>query len=954
MIENTKPMLTRGRRSSALVALGLTGASLLAAPPGPTPQIPDGGGAPGPFPNTSVSGVNVIAKGSAAFNGSVDVPGFEGQGPIPWSLNRYNRGDFALRLAPANPTAALGNLNQGFIEFGDGSPGVAASQAWRPSPSFGIVLPVARENGPIDWNDGEGPFFPTVAVSWASSGPSYSMADGSFGNGDLDINTGRAGTHGSSPEANFSFSTAWFPFDQGWLGGDVAGPDAEGLSAWSSPLRHAAGLTPGLVKWLDVPEGSFVFGGHARLTLPGVNALEDGMLFTTSSDGGSDVNLVGVAPLEDGSAWLVTIREDEATDAETLASAGQSEFQFVYVPFNANRLVGGHIIGTDAAKRKAVGNFTVTRTGAGTYDVVIPGKTGSDGMLLLQAADQEPGTSTPLATRAFLSYEFVQDRFVVQARKTVTETQADLADTSFYLAWVDFTAPLEMPAGPRLRSRPPVMVSPQDVVFREAALAANTDEPEILVTSLDLVNAGGYVDPITQQVAATALVGRFYDARTLEATGEPFVIVGNPLGNISRSDVKYNPVSKQYVAVCNARAYNELVRDVVLIALINPASVAGGNSPVAKAFAHDLTTDQSYDDVAVAVSPRNGNFLLVAERKFQDEGEGTIGALYSSTGTLLTPPMTRVDPLQTVGDEDDPDAIYHPGVQGFLYLSNTDNSNGSTGTLSNRVVASVVDDAPNAEGQLVVRLEQPVADGLPAGTPEGHPASLVNPFNGQLITAFDAGNGTANGTLSYTTIGAAPAYPFSPAQAEVPYLTGSAGTPFKHQHPQLAADPMQGVIVVGFNATGSDLGLPEAYVFRVLGPDGLPLDGQVGAASFLAESPGGLGTSANYHNVVFSPTAGQFVAAFNSSPGVTYLSALEVTSSHLAAPEPPTLTIARGTGDQLIVSWPTAAEGFVLQETTSIGSAWANSALTPTVDGDWKRVTLPASAAARLFRLIKP
>ncbi len=931
------------------------GLPALAAPPGPTPQVPEGGGAPGPFPNTSVSAVNVLAKGSTTFNGSVEVTGFDGHGPIPWSLNRYNRGDFAMRLAPGNPAAALGNLNQGFSEFGDSSPGVAASQAWRPSPSLGVVIPTARQNGPIDWGDGEGPFYPTVALSLASSGPGYSMVDGSFGAGDLDVNTGRAGTHSSSPEGNFAYSTTWFPYDQGWLGGDVAGPDFEGKSAWTAPTRHAAGLSAGQVRWPEYPTGSGVFGGVARVALPGVNSLEHGMLFATSSDGSSDVNIVGVAPVEDGAAWLVTIREDSTTDAETLVDAGQSEFQFVYVPFDAQRLVGGHIVGADGSKRKAAGDFTVARTGTGTYELTIPGKTGADGALILQVADLEAGASTPLASRAFLSYAYANGKFVIQSRKTVSDSQADLADANFYFAWIDFTAPLEMPEGPRLRSWPAVTVSLPDITYREAMVAASTHEPEVLVTTIDLFNLGAYTDPITQQPALTALVGRFYNAQTLEATSEPFVIVGNPAGTMSRSDVKYNPVSRQYVVVANARTYNELGRDVMLVALVNPLSVAGGNSPVAKAFAHDATTDQAYDDVAVAVSSRNGNFLVVAERKFDGEGEGTVAALYSQTGALLTPAMTRVDPLQTVGDEDDPDVIYHAGLGAFVYLSNTDNSNGSTGTLSNRIVASVVDEAPNGQGQLVVRVEQPITDGQPAGTAEGHPGALANPFNGQLITAFDAGNNTPNGTLSFYDLGAAPSYTFTPAQPEVPYLEGTGGMPFRHQHPQLAADAGKGVIVLGMNCTGSDQGLPESYVFRVLGPDGLPLAGQVGAAYVLADSPGGLGNSANYHSITFSPTAGRFLVAFNSSPGITYLAALEVTSSHLAPVTPPTLTVARAAGGELTITWPATATGFTLQQAdVLVPASWGASGLTPSVEGDVYKVTVPASAAARYYRLIKP
>ena len=101
--------------SGSCYSIGTTFVALQAAPPGPEPQIPEGGVAPGNFPNTSVSAVNVTTKGSSVFNSSVEVTGLQGQGPIPWSVNRYNRGDFALRLAPGDPEDALGNLGQGSL-----------------------------------------------------------------------------------------------------------------------------------------------------------------------------------------------------------------------------------------------------------------------------------------------------------------------------------------------------------------------------------------------------------------------------------------------------------------------------------------------------------------------------------------------------------------------------------------------------------------------------------------------------------------------------------------------------------------------------------------------------------------------------------------------------------------------------------------------------------------------
>lgn len=922
--------------------------------PGPEPQVPDGGGLPGAYPNTSVSGVNVVAQGSSVFNSSVEVTGLEGQGPISWSVNRYNRGDFALRLSPADPVAALGNLNQGFTEFGDGSPGLAASQAWRPGRLGGICLPTARQNGPIDWGDGEGPFYPTVAVSWASSGPGYHLLDGSWGTGDLDVNTGRAGSHASSPEANFSFSTVWLPYDQGWLGGDVAGPAADGAASWTSPGAHATGLSAGVIRWPDFPPASAVYGGQAEVHLPGVNALEDGMLFTTSSDGSSDVNIVGVAPLEDGSAWLVSIREDWETTAEGLVGSGESEFQFVYVPFDAERLVGGYINGANGSKKVAAGDFTLTRTGVGTYEMTVPGRTATAGTLLLQPAEYEASAWTPVATRAFMSYQFSNDRFVIQARKTVSATNADLADVDFYVAWVDFAEPMSPPAGPRMHGATAVVVSTEGVSAKECSVAASTDEPELLVTYIDPENLGSFVDPITQGWPIGTMLGRFYNSTTLQPTSDPFIVFGSPVGELSRNDVKYNPVSKQYVVVSNARAYNAGGKDVALVALVNPASVAGENSPVAKAWVNDPDSDESYDDVSVAVSSNNGNFLIAAERKAAGEGESTVGVLYDQSGARLTPAYTRLDLLQSIGDEDDPDVIYHEGLDAFLYIANTDNSNGSTGTLGNRIVGSLVDTAPNGSGQLVVRTEQPLGDGLPEGRAEGHPSAVVNPANGGLIVAYDAGNGTSQGDLAFVNISAAPDYVFSPAMAEVPYLAGANGDPFNHQHPQLAADPVSGVIAVGLNATGSALGIPDAYAFVLLGPDGLPLPSQLGTPYLLASSPGGLGNGANYHNLRYSPVSGSFVAVFSSGAGVTHLASFMVTSSHLATTESPAMAITRD-GSDLVITWPTSATGFDLQSTAALAPAdWESSGLTPTVEGDLNKVTVTPEAAAQFYRLNHP
>ena len=130
------------------------------------------------------------------------------------------------------------------------------------------------------------------------------------------------------------------------------------------------------------------------------------MVFATSSHGNSDVNIVGLAPTNEangGSGWVVTIREDSALMGEEVATAGQFQFQFVYVPYTAQNLVGGYIEGTTGIALQSAGTFTMERTALGTYELTIPGKRGTNGTLLLQVADFEPATTVPMASRAFLS-----------------------------------------------------------------------------------------------------------------------------------------------------------------------------------------------------------------------------------------------------------------------------------------------------------------------------------------------------------------------------------------------------------------------------------------------------------------------------------------------------------------------------------------------------------------------
>ena len=65
------------------------------------------------------------------------------------------------------------------------------------------------------------------------------------------------------------------------------------------------------------------------------------------------------------------------------------------------------------------------------------------------------------------------------------------------------------------------------------------------------------------------------------------------------------------------------------------------------------------DDVAIEVSPKNGNYIAVCEHKVAGEGEGAYAVLFSASGAVLTPTPTRLDLVPAAGnsDEDDPDVV---------------------------------------------------------------------------------------------------------------------------------------------------------------------------------------------------------------------------------------------------------------------------------------------------------
>jgi len=507
---------------------GLTTATYANYGPTPTPPSnPSSSGAPaipgtgpGAFPNTKVLAANfdasIAADGlgyppdivqssqgagqqiiwnSGGFGGVARdiIANISGQTPGGFSFARYQAGAFDFLLSPRDPVAALGNLgaysNPNRERYTSGATNVAASQAWAPSPNYGVVFTTVHKNGQ-QWND-TSPFFYAatyVQLDGVATGQGYDMIGGHFRGAQFYTRTTKPVTGSpTDPSSNLGnlqrcaipISIAWFPYDQGWKAGFFDSPQfntttagipywkrgngwglnsGTALAGYSPPGGQANYNSPGnLLTWVDLGGGTYT--GLAILSLSGVNSVNDGMLFTIGNDENNSTRgpSANNAALPDGSGWYVAVRDIETSKASptTYATGGGSDagasFSFLYVPYNADNLIGGHVA-TNGTVTKSAGSFTVSRLATGRYALAIPGKTGTDGVLLLQDSGYLAGQPTVVDT-SFLSYEYggtntPATSFIIESRyvnPTGGEGTVTLRDADFNFVWVDFLNPLAPP-----------------------------------------------------------------------------------------------------------------------------------------------------------------------------------------------------------------------------------------------------------------------------------------------------------------------------------------------------------------------------------------------------------------------------------------------------------------------------------------------------------------------------
>lgn len=221
----------------------------------------------------------------------------------------------------------------------------------------------------------------------------------------------------TSAELNLDLAAAWFPFSGSWAGAHM---NAAG-TVWASNGISQSMFTK-------------IANGRYQLRLPGIDAVEDGMLFAI---GGSNSNrVVTAAVLDDHSGWELAVRgNDQDSGAYT-----QDDFSVLYVPYMTKNLIGGLVDETGTIVRAAGQDlFTLTRLGLGEYLLSIEDQSPESGMLLLTAAKMLPGG---VPEDNFLAYEAFGEDFLIRSYDLPGVT---LQDTDFVFAFVSFTESLAIP-----------------------------------------------------------------------------------------------------------------------------------------------------------------------------------------------------------------------------------------------------------------------------------------------------------------------------------------------------------------------------------------------------------------------------------------------------------------------------------------------------------------------------
>ena len=246
------------------------------------------------------------------------------------------------------------------------------TEADRLNAGDGIGLPVIRNNDPV----GDPPT--NIGV------PQYQTEGGDSPNW-IAIAAGPE----NAGELSTPLSNAFFPFDAGWVGGayDSGGNEVFGTDA-------NANSTPDI----SVTGG----GGRYEATVEGVtDSFSEGFLFSVGGD--NEDNYTRTRPIE-GGRWAVQHRDNSSE----LGGAESDNFNLLYIPRNAQGLIGGVVNGASDAvnpMRQSFGDFEIQQESDGFWRLSVPGQSVRSGVLVLQTYD----LSVDQPRNAYFTYDDAGD-----------------------------------------------------------------------------------------------------------------------------------------------------------------------------------------------------------------------------------------------------------------------------------------------------------------------------------------------------------------------------------------------------------------------------------------------------------------------------------------------------------------------------------------------------------------
>lgn len=134
----------------------------------------------------------------------------------------------------------------------------------------------------------------------------------------------------------------------------------------------------------------------------------------------------------------------------------------------------------------------------------------------------------------------------------------------------------------------------------------------------------------------------------------------------------------------------------------------------------------------------------------------------------------------------------------------------------------------------------------------------------------------------------------------------------------------------------------------------LPLSVLAVNAQMVGTSDGGGITQAGGGKFSLAGTVGQHSAVISEGGAYRMESGFWHGVTVLQTPGAPQLRIRLEPGPVAVISWPADATGFVLEETTNVGSGiWGTTRATSVVVGAERSVSVPANGVVKCYRLRK-